>query len=183
LFGRFSTRPLSREDVDLVAGWLDDPATQAAIEDERSMPHERREALRVLAESTEAREGACGFVLEHRGVACGFIHLMWINWISRTGEIDFLVAPSWTRSLAGFALIQQAGEIAFERLNLNKVYGFIYANNAASLSPLRRLLTIEANLRHATIRHKQVTDVYLASMTALQYRQRKQEIAWHEHER
>jgi RimJ/RimL family protein N-acetyltransferase len=183
LFGRFATRAFQPDDVEVVAGWLDHPDTQSVIEDEQLTPRQRRDSLHSLAGATAEHDGECGFILERLGEPCGFIHLMWINWISRTGEIDFLVSPAWTRSLAGFAVIQQAGEIAFDRLNLNKVYGFVYANNAASLSPLRRVLTIEATMHQATVRGGQVTDVHIASMTALQYQLRKQEIAWHEHER
>jgi RimJ/RimL family protein N-acetyltransferase len=183
LFGTFAARPLRPADVELVGSWLDHPETQMAIEDEASTPEERRELLRDLADAALPGDNACGYIVERRGEPCGFIHLMWINWISRTGEVDLLVAPGRTRSAAGFAVMQQSATIAFDQLNLNKIYCYIYANNAVSLAPLRRVLTIEATMRQAAVRDGSLTDVYLASLTALQYRQRKQEIAWHEHER
>lgn len=178
-----SVRHFSLTDVPTVDTWLAHPLMQKAIDDEKTTPAARRQRLRAIARSTPMRDGQGGFVIERNAIPIGFIHLMWINWISRTGEIDLLVAPGAMRSIAGFSVIQKAGEIAFERLNLNKVYGFVYADNAVSLSPLKKIMRIEATMRSAAVREGVPTDVHVVSMTASHYYSLKQSIAWHEHQR
>ena len=172
-FDAFTVRPIERQDVLTIARWLDDPKMQHALDDERTTAQQRRAFLRDLVASTPISNGRGGFVVERHGRPLGFIHLMWVNWLSRTGEVDLLVEPRFQGTSASLVVLQKAGAVAFDWYNLNKLYAFVYATNQQSLSPLRRLMCVEATLRAAAVRDGGRTDVHIVSITAARYHRLK----------
>lgn len=169
LLASFHVRPCTMADVPVVLQWFNDEAVHTAIEDEVRDRAGRKHFLHALVRSSPQKNSQGAFMVTCRNQPVGFIHLMWINWISRTAEVDLVIDPGSRSGIAGFMTIQKAGELVFERFNLNKLYGFIYETNTRSLVPLRRMLSIEATMVGAAIRDGAPTDVHIASVTAEGY--------------
>jgi RimJ/RimL family protein N-acetyltransferase len=176
--GNCSFRPIATADVAVVHGWMDGPEMQAKMEDQALTSREITAKLAGLVGQDPVRDRQGAYMIEHDARPIGFVHLMWINWISRTAEVDLIVDPALHRSFRSFWVVQKAGEVAFEFLNLNKVYAFVYASNLDSIGMFRRLLRIEALLPAGRRPPEGDEDVYIVGLTAAGYRARKRRLTW-----
>ena len=165
---RRTARRMQPDDVAMLLEWMADPTLQEVIEDEDLDEDETGDKWARVASSDPFRDRQVAFVIEADGRPVGLVHLMWINWISRTAEIDLFAAPQ--RPRAGFWVVQKCGEIAFDLLNLHKIYGFVYAGNPRSLDLLARLASVEVTMSSALARPRGRQDVHIVSIFAHQYR-------------
>jgi hypothetical protein len=173
-------RPLARADADIVGSWLAVPDMQAVMEDEPGGVRAATAKIRGLVGRDPLRDRECAYVVLYEGRHIGYFHLMWINWISRTGEIDVMVEPATQRSLQGLWVIAKIGEVIFDQLNLRKAYGFIFATNPSSMRFFNRLGKMEAVLKAGRRPARGDEDVHLAAITAASYREMRARYKWDE---
>ena len=166
--GSCRLRRLEARDIPLVQAWLSEEKMQSFIDDEKLSSSQLKRKLKKLTEQDPIEDGEVAFVVELAGEPFAFIHLMWINWISRNAEVTLLVGPaSRNNSFAGWLLIQNTGELAFDVFNLNKIYGYIFGTNPHSLSVFGRIAKPEA--KYYVQRGDLREDVHILSMHAHEY--------------
>lgn len=169
---------LSRRDAPVLRRWLSDPQMQAFLEDEPGGAVGAARKVLHLVGCDPVRDREAGYIVRYDGHPIGFIHLKEINWISRTGEIDVLVDQAVQRSLKGLWVVAKIAEVAFDQLNLRKLYGYIFASNPASLRLFQRLGTIEATLTAARRPRTGDEDILIAALTVERYRELRQRYRW-----
>jgi RimJ/RimL family protein N-acetyltransferase len=176
--GDCTFRPIATHDIAVIHGWMDGAEMQAKMEDQALTSQEITNKLAALVGQDPVRDRQGAYIIEHEGRPIGFVHLYWINWISRTGEVDLMVDPALHRSFRSFWVVQKAGEVAFEFLNLNKVYAYVYASNLDSIGMFRRLLRVEAVQPAGRRPPEGDEDVYIVGLTVASYRARKRRLTW-----
>jgi RimJ/RimL family protein N-acetyltransferase len=173
-------RAIQRGDLVVIDQWLADEAMQAVMEDEPGGPTSIRRRLRGLVGCDPVRDRECAYLVNYQGRAIGFFHLKYVNWISRTCEIDVMVEPSTQRSLLGLWVVSKIAEVCFDQLNLRKAYGYIFASNQASARFFSRLGPIEATLKAGRRPPRGDEDVHIAALTAESYREMRKRYKWDE---
>jgi RimJ/RimL family protein N-acetyltransferase len=176
--GDCTFRPIATNDIAVIHSWMDGAEMQAKMEDQALTSKEITAKLAGLVGQDPVRDRQGAYIIEHEGRQIGFVHLYWINWISRTGEVDLMVDPALHRSFRSFWVVAKAGEVAFEFLNLNKVYAYVYASNLDSIGMFRRLLGVEAVQPAGRRPPEGDEDVYIVGLTAATYRARKRRLTW-----
>jgi len=162
-------RSMEQADVATIHGWMNNEEMQAKLEDQALSSDEIDAKLEQLVGCDPLADKQGGFVVDYDGRAIGFIHLMWINWISRTGEVDLMVNPELLRSMLAFNVLQKAGELAFEQLNLNKIYAYVFASNKDSIGLLKRVMRVEATQKAGRRPATGDEDVHVVSLFAEDY--------------
>ncbi len=173
-------RPLERRDCATLIDWLASSEMLAVMEDEPGGLGAMKRKLVGLVGRDPTRDRECAYLVSFEGRAIGYFHLMYINWISRTGEIDVMVEPASQRSLLGLWVIAKIAEVGFDQLNLRKLYGYIFASNAASARFFSRLGPIEATLKAGRRPLRGDEDVHLMALTDASYREMRKRYRWDE---
>jgi len=171
---------LLASDVATLTSWLSAPEMQAVLEDEPGGPAAAARKARKLVGLDPIRNRECAYMVMYEGRPIGFIHVLYINWISRTTEIDIMVEPASQRSLLGLWVVAKTAEICFDLLNLRKAYGYIFATNTPSSRFFSRLMPVEATLTAGRRPEKGDEDVLIASLTVESYRKLRQRYKWDE---
>jgi RimJ/RimL family protein N-acetyltransferase len=141
-----ATRPVAATDRSTLRRWFTDPGLQAVLDDGALTAADVEAKIDELLPSDDATPRSRGFVLEVGGRAIGLLHFLWINWLSRTAEVDLLVDGAARASLITGQAVLSVGTTAFDVLGLHKVYAFIYADNQRALRVFSRFMAIEATL-------------------------------------
>ena len=161
------SRRAEPRDVDLLVRWYGHPLIQETIEDEELSPRGRRAKAKKLAALDEFKDGQCAFIVEFDGEPVALLHYMWIDWVSRTVELDYFLAPDLRAGpFLARMVIRQIGRIAFDGLAMRKIYGFTYASNAMSVRMNAHFLQTEATLKNYLPRSGGGADVLVQSMLA-----------------
>ena len=158
-------RPLALKDIDTIATWLADPKVAEAVLEERISAATQRRQLKKLLSLTAHDDGECGMVIEYKNSIVAFAHYMWINWVSRTAEIDICIDPTRTqKAFLTASILPCVANIAFSNLNLEKVFSFIYSDNPESLRLLTRFMKPEATLKGYLNHRAGPVDVIVAGL-------------------
>lgn len=167
---RVTTRRVEPADRPLLEKWLGDPVIRAAIEDETILPSKPGETIELFEKSDPLRRGDLCLVLERGAEAIGLVHFAWINWISRNAEVVvFIGPPELRRSITALKALIELGDVAFRRLNLHKIYAFVYGANERSLSLFKRFMKPEARLKGYLKGGPTHQDVFILGMLASEY--------------
>jgi len=151
---------------------------QKVLEDEPGGALAARSKVHGLLGMDPLRNAQCGYMVHFQDRPIGFVHVLSINWISRTCEIDIMVEPTSQRSLLGVWVLAKTGEICFDVLNLRKAYGYIFAHNLRSSRFFSRLMPVEATLVAGRRSRSGDEDVLVASLTVDSYRQLRNRYKW-----
>lgn len=164
------SRRVGPEDAGLLIRWYGDPLIQETIEDEELSPEGLRAKADKLAELDEFQDGECAFIIEFDGEPVALAHYMWFDWVSRTVELDFFLAPGLAAGpFMVRVVLREIGRIAFEGFHIHKMYGFTYANNDMSLRLNANFLETEAILKDYLPRAGGGADVHVQGMLASDY--------------
>ncbi|MGA1979711.1 MAG: GNAT family protein [Sedimentisphaerales bacterium] len=154
----------------LLSRWYGSSSIQKALEDEPCTAAYLRRKIAKLISSDPFRDGQCAVILEMNSRPIALVHFMWINWISRTAEIDFTLLSEKPRGLVlGAIAIDKVAQIAFEEFNLRKLYAFIYGDNRRALRFLGRYMHVEAVLKAYLKRGRRYEDTYVLGVTPAEY--------------
>lgn len=168
---RLRARRLETSDLKEILSWYSDPAVLAVMEDERLHPAMLRRKLKGLVRSNPVEDCEFALVIELGGECIAFAQLMWINWIGRTAELDFMFNPRHHGSrFLLLAVFRTLEELFVRDFNLHKVYSFVYASNVRALALFRRLMHEEAVLRKYLKRDGAGQDVHVLGLTAEDFR-------------
>ena len=162
-------RRIERTDYPLLIRWFKHPKIRATIYDEVCSENSLKRKIDRLMRCDPFADAECGLIFESNGVPVGFLHFMWINWISRTAEVDFFIEPAEQRPFLGVIASRKIGQIAFEEFNLHKIYGFMYGFNETSLRFFGGWMKPEARLKGYLLRNGNACDVHVTGMLATEY--------------
>ena len=161
------SRRVEPGDKDTLIRWYGHPLIQETIEDEELSPQGLRAKAKKLASLDEFKDGECAFIVEFDGQPVALAHFMWIDWVSRTGELDYFLDPELRPGpFLALMVIRELGRIAFEGFALRKLYGFTYATNDVSVRMNAGFLETEAILKDYLPRAGGATDVYVQGLLA-----------------
>jgi RimJ/RimL family protein N-acetyltransferase len=167
------SRRAEPRDIDLLIRWYGHPLIQETIEDEKLTPKGLRSKAKKLCTLDEFRDGECAFIVEFDGQPVALLHYMWIDWVSRTVELDYFLAPDLRAGpFLARMVIREIGCIAFEGLAMRKIYGFIYASNDTSVRMNASFLITEATLKNYLPHTGGGADVLVQSLLASDYYER-----------
>lgn len=162
------------EDVACIAAWFASPAYLDNIGGRRDMPpgYYEKEAFRIVQENANDHSANKYYLAEDRfsGKPVALAMLCKIDWKNRHGEYSFIVGDDGYRTkLAAGDLNVVMYNYFFNGLNLNKVYGYVFAPNAASL----RLNLFGGSLDGTLRRHRhsggEALDVHVLSILGSEY--------------
>ena len=126
------------DDIACIAAWLASPAYLDNIGGQRDMPfsHYESEACRILQDNANDQSNNKYYLAADRfsGKPIALAMLCKIDWKNRHAEYTYIVGDdSYRGKLAAGDLNMVMYNYFFNGLNLNKVYGYVFAPNAASL--------------------------------------------------
>lgn len=141
-----AVRPVTAADRATLSAWFGDPGLQAVLDDADLSDDEIQQKVAALLPADSTHPRTLGFVLASGDRPVGLLHFLWINWTSGTAEVDLFVGERERNSLLVGAALLGMARTAFERLELQKIYAFVYASNRRALRTLTRCMTVEACL-------------------------------------
>jgi RimJ/RimL family protein N-acetyltransferase len=148
LFSAVTVRRLEAADRPVILTWLKDPVVRAAVQDEDVRTDRPSDTLALFEECDPFRKGDLCLLAEKEGQPFALIRFSWINWVNRNAEVMIFIGPrDRRRSLAAIQAVEKIGDVAFNSLNLHKVYAFIYGSNGDSLGVFGRIMKTEARLK------------------------------------
>jgi RimJ/RimL family protein N-acetyltransferase len=157
-------RRMRRKDCAFLADWYSVPHVRAGLQDENISDLNQARKLQALSGADAVADGEAGYVFMLGDKPVAFAHLMWINWIGRTAEIDFMLNPKESpRLFLVVPILRRFAELAFNDLGLNKIYGFVYESNYRSLRLFKKILRVEAILKAYLRRDGKTENVYIIS--------------------
>lgn len=166
----FVARRAEARDTSVLLRWYANPAIQSALEDERRSPSQMRQKIEDLVSCDPYEDGRCVILFERDSRLIGMAYFMWINWISRTAEVDLMLSPEQSHGpLAGYLMMVKIADVSFREFNMHKMYGFIYGDNRRSLRLFQRFMQVEAVLKAYARRGSKYEDVHVLGTVASVY--------------
>jgi len=128
-------RGLERTDIDELMKWVNDPEVTKTL-DHFIYPMSRGEEEKWLEDRiTKPDDKTKGFVIETKeGVYLGGIGLHNIDWRNRCAEVGIVIGKKehWNRGYGTDAMMTIL-DLAFNRMNLHRVYLRVYEINQAAI--------------------------------------------------
>ncbi|MDD1780581.1 GNAT family N-acetyltransferase [Enterovibrio sp. ZSDZ35] len=126
------------EDLDTIAGWLEDPYLNSTVFDGSNFTNGAQDQAMTWLEQNAAVYGGDNLL----GLVCSVksgkpIGMVWFNnidWKSRTADLRYLVGEAEYRtSVFGPEIALLSLQMAFHVMNLHKVYGYVLSGNEDSI--------------------------------------------------
>lgn len=166
----FVARRVDARDKATLLRWYGDPAIQATLEDEHRSRAQLRQKVEDLVSCDPYEDCRCVILCQRDSRPIGMAYFMWINWISRTAEVDLMLSPELSHGpLTGYLMMVKTADMAFREFNLHKMYGFIYGDNRRSLRLFQRFMHVEAVLKAYAKRGSRYEDVHVLGALASDY--------------
>ena len=162
-------RPYLSE-IDTIVDWFMHPSVAESVGEHDLDKEDLKEFFSDLATSSATEDGKCGFVVIYEDKPICFVHVMWINWISRTGELDLFMNPF--KTLPPFmrtSMFRSVMTLFFTTLNLNKMYSFVYESNQLASRLFGQFMVKEATLQSYLNRKNQNGNVQVFGLTKNDY--------------
>ncbi len=161
-------------DLDTIAGWLASDAYVANIGGAKGMEDEqyRRKAEAMLQGNADDYAPDKYYLIEDRfnGTPVGLAMLCKIDWKNRHAEFAYIVGDS------NYRVRLTAGDINvvlynyfFNELNLNKVYGYVFATNTTSLRMNAFGGSQDGTLRRHKVLDGKSIDVHVLSISRREF--------------
>lgn len=126
------------DDLDIIARWLDDPYLNSTVFDSSSFVNGARDQAMTWLEENAAVYGGDNLLgLAYSVKTSKPIGMVWFNnidWKSRTADLRYLVGEGeYRNSLFGPEIVLLGLQMAFNVMNLHKVYGYVLSGNVDSI--------------------------------------------------
>lgn len=134
-------------DINMIVKWYLCPNVGSNIQEHDQTEDELKEWIRLISNSNPIKDNQCAFIIHQGSNSLAFVHAMWINWQSKTVEIDLCFNP--IRAPAPFlvlSIFREIGNIVFDLLDLRKIYSFVYVRNIKAIRIFEKIMVREAIL-------------------------------------
>jgi len=118
-------RSFEKRDIETYRGWVNDPQIAPLIG--RSKPVTRSEHREWYHKLVRERH-AVVFAITFKDKYIGNVWLWDIDWLNRKAEVRILIGESHGMGFGTMAL-EQITEHAFSKLNLKRVYAYVFTHN------------------------------------------------------
>ena len=128
-------RAFEREDLDQVIQWVNDESVTRNLSDAFIYPVSRSDELKWLESVALANHREKVFAIEKEtGSLIGSVGLHNLNWVERKGELGILIGEKscWGRGYGREAILAIL-HIAFNKMNLHRVYLRVFENNQRAI--------------------------------------------------
>ncbi|MEW5974456.1 MAG: GNAT family protein [Acidobacteriota bacterium] len=128
-------RAFEKEDLDRIVRWVNDEAITRFLSDALIYPVSRADEARWLESVSMSNHRDKVFAVETEGHdLIGSIGLHAINWVERKAELGVMIGEKryWNRGY-GSAAVNAVLRIAFEKMNLNRVFLRVHENNTRAI--------------------------------------------------
>lgn len=161
-------------DIEIMTKWLASDAYVDNISGVKGMDtdHYRRKAEAMLQDNADDCSLNKYFLAEDRfnGNPIGLAMLCKIDWKNRHAEYAFIIGNDSYRSrLAAADMNVVMYNYFFNELNLNKVYGYIFATNTVSLRMHAFGGSQDGTLRHHKMKDGKPTDVHVLCISRREF--------------
>jgi diamine N-acetyltransferase len=133
-------RAFEREDLDNVIRWVNDEEITRNLSDAFIYPVSRSDELKWLESVALANHREKVFAIENEtGELIGSIGLHNINWVERKAELGILIGEKKYWGVGyGYRALQALLQLAFNKMNLHRVYLRVFENNTGAIRLYQR---------------------------------------------
>jgi RimJ/RimL family protein N-acetyltransferase len=133
-----SLRRPNLDDIDTMVRWMSDPFLTRTVFDSASFEGGAEQQAMSWIEANAAVYGGDSLVAlvctRSSGAPIGMVLLANIDWKSRTADLRYLIGEAkYRNSVFGPEMVLLGLQLAFDGLNLRKLYGYILSGNTESL--------------------------------------------------
>jgi len=128
-------RAFEPEDLDIVIRWVNNEAVTLNLSDLLLYPVSRADEMKWLESVSMANPNEKTFAIETSdGRLIGSAGLRGINWVERKAELGIMIGETdcWGQGY-GTASVLEILRIAFEKMNLNRIFLRVYQNNSRAI--------------------------------------------------
>lgn len=128
-------RAFEREDLESVIRWVNDEEVTRNLSDAFIYPVSRSDEMKWLDSVALANHKEKVFAIENdEGELVGSIGLHHINWVERKAELGILIGEKryWRRGY-GQGALEAILHLAFNKMNLHRVYLRVFENNPTAI--------------------------------------------------
>lgn len=159
----------SLEDIEVMVRWMTDPYLNGTVFDSTSFGEGAEQQAMSWLESNAAVYGGDSFVAlvcnARDGAPIGMMLLASIDWKSRTADMRYLIGEEkYRNSIFGPEMVLLGLQLAFNGLNLRKIYGYILSGNVESLRLAEFGGEPEAILKNYMLTREGWNDYHMFSM-------------------
>jgi len=128
-------RAFEKEDLDTIVKWVNTEVVTQFLSDSLIYPMSRSDEMKWLESITVTNHREKVFAIETLDHALiGSVGLHNINWVERKAELGIMIGePSFWGQGYGSDAVRQILRIAFEKMNLNRVYLRVFENNPRAI--------------------------------------------------
>ena len=167
-YGSVTLRPVEKRDMELLRSLLNDPDISSSVID-IGFPVSST-AQNEWFHNIFPNESACRFMIDAAGETVGTIICSRIDWINKTGEVGYKIAPAFQgnnyASLALYAMLR----CLFDEKDIECVSAYHFATNIASMRVLEKAgFRYEGARRKAAYRNGQRVDIVYWSCSREQF--------------
>jgi RimJ/RimL family protein N-acetyltransferase len=132
---KIQLRAFEKEDLDAIVKWVNTEAVTQYLSDSLIYPISRADETKWLESITVANHREKVFAIETLDKELvGSVGLHNINWVERKAELGIMIGEPkfWGRGYGSDA-VRQMLRIAFEKMNLNRVYLRVFEDNPRAI--------------------------------------------------
>lgn len=168
-------RPIEKDDLPRFVEWFSDPEVRQYLDMYLpfSLAHEER-WFEDLQERVERQEVVMLTIVASDGIQIGNISLFNIKWKDRYAELGITIGEKayWGQGYGSDA-IRTMLRLAFEEMNLHRVFLRVHADNARGISCYEKVgFKHEGTLRDSVFREGEYLDVHLMGILASEFNHR-----------
>lgn len=173
-FAEFTLRPIEEKDLAKVLEWRNSERIRINMyHDHLITKEEHGRWFQKLMEGKESQ-----FLLfEHRATPVGVVSFSQIDRKNGNGNWGFYIGEENTPKGTGFCMGVLGIGYAFEKMNLRKLYGEVFAFNASSIRFHKRLgFQLEGQLRRHVLKQGKYEDILLFALFREEWLESKQSL-------
>ena len=171
---KIQLRKPEESDVVKLINWFQDPLFIKYLYGSQlqSMNELNQHAYQILNQNAKDTSAGLTLLMESKEQeAFGLIMFNHINWKDRNAELNIAIGePQFRNSFNGIEAFILALIVGFCELNLHKIYGYVYHNNANSKHIVERAGVYEGTLRKHYYRDGEFVDLKVYSFFSAQFK-------------
>ncbi len=157
-------RAFEKEDLEIVLGWVNDEEVTQYLSDSLIYPVSRTDEVKWLESISNANHKEKVLAIETMsGKLIGSVGLTNINWVERKAEMGIMIGEKdqWNKGY-GSEAVREILRLAFEKMNLNRIYLRVFENNPRAIKVYERCgFRREGVLRHDHFRGQRYFDTII----------------------
>ena len=165
-------RAFEREDLEIVLRWVNDEEVTKYLSDSLIYPVSRADEMKWIESISNANHKEKILAVETlKGELIGSIGLTNINWVERKAEMGIMIGEKdhWNKGYGSDA-VREILRLAFERMNLNRIYLRVFENNPRAIRVYERCgFRKEGTLRHDHFHGQQYFDTIIMGILRSEY--------------